>query len=142
MDGITVLTGAISAYAQDAGNPNNTISLTADRYYPGKLPNDPIFPAVVLLEPSSSPDLLAHSGNRVFTGIRVQFDVYAASLGAAGAIAERLFDSFSGLSNTTIGSSNPNGGVFVKSAFRQLKFHEFNDELDCWRYVQDFIFNV
>lgn len=142
MTQIDVLSGAVADYAEDAGNPNNTASLTAGRYYPERLPNDPVYPSVVVSEVSSSPDVMAHDTTRVLTAIRVQFDVYAATKAEAAEIGGLLFSSFSPLQNATIGSGLPNGGVLVKSAFRQFKQFIPEDDLDRWRYLQDFIFNV
>jgi len=135
------LIGAIATYAEDSGNPNNTASLTHGRYYPNMLPNDPSYPAVTLTDITTL-TVTAHDRTVAQETTRIQFDIYAKTRSEADTIAALLFSSFNGLNHVQIGSGNPDGGVYLKSALRDNQFSELDTDIDRWRVIQDYFFNV
>lgn len=106
-------------------------ALVGQRIYPLLLPQQPTTPAISYQRISTTP-LYALNGNQQLTKVRIQFDIFGATLADAKSVAEALhsrLDAYRGLM----------GSVQVGSVFRASEMDLYDPSVESFRVSTDYL---
>lgn len=101
-----------------------------DRVYPKKLPENPVYPAIVYHRISTVREH-SHEGSSNLAAVRIQFDIYARTYVAARDAAEGLrsvLDGFRGVVD----------GVDINGAFNEDEDDGYDDDMQVYWFRQDY----
>ncbi len=101
-----------------------------DRVYPKKLPENPVYPAIVYHRISTVREH-SHDGSSSLAAARFQFDIYARSYVAARDAAEALRSILDGFRGVV-------AGVDINGAFNEDEDDGYDDDIQIYWFRQDY----
>lgn len=127
--------GAIAAWLLDTvNNSDNIASLVGERVDPDILSEKTDYPAVTYTRSATTPST-SHGKAITHYEVNYQIETYGITLAEAQAVADKIRDSFHGLTDTEIAT-----GFTLGSAFFENQMDEHEPELKRWRIIQEYLF--